>query len=164
MDDASGAMTPRQVWDACRALEREVGPGARVSMYINDACHTGCWAALRPSPTGTMHLFTMRGGSDTWSGALDDLRAQWAEKADRVDEEAVRNLALAIVRVTYDQGSCTDAALRAEFDAETVERYGARAVERANAMAEGAPFSIVETGPGNGPAGGDAVAEEVWDF
>jgi hypothetical protein len=47
---------------------------------------------------------------------------------DRVRSETLKKLALAIIRITHEQGCCTDAALRAEFDVSAVAEYaGCRA-------------------------------------
>src|SRR3546814_3527460 len=82
--------------------------------------------------------------ADTLEDLLARLRALWNEAGARHRAARIRSMALAIIRITAEQGTCTDAALRAgDFTAEEVARYGADAGEAADEIASNGPFSIV---------------------
>ncbi|WP_332763999.1 hypothetical protein [Phenylobacterium sp.] len=79
----------------------------------------------------------------SWRDLLANCEAKWAEFADTHSANLIREMALRIIALTADQGECTDAALRAEFDAADIARYGESACAQATEMASNGPFSIV---------------------
>lgn len=82
--------------------------------------------------------------ADGWRDLLQACEAKWAEYSDQHGVNVTREMALAIITITADLGECTDAALRAKFDAADIARYGERACEQATSMASNGPFSIVK--------------------
>ncbi len=90
---------------------------------------------------------------DSYRELLAACEAKWAEHSDLHAANVIREMALAIIALTADQGECTDSALRGKFDAADVTRYGDRACEQATAMVSNGPFSIVKLAGAN-----DAVA------
>lgn len=121
-----------------------VGPKAEVSLNIND--RNSGWtkpvyfALYRDGVVGGV---TFSFEAETFEEALRLGREKW--EAQRIKHEArvVRQIALAIIRITAEQGECTDAALRQEFDSEDIARFGKLAIEDANAIAANGPFAIV---------------------
>lgn len=100
-------------------------------------------------PNGILGKVSLRGGGDTYRELLADCEAKWAAHIDLHASNVIREMALAIITITADQGECTDAALRAKFDATDVTRYGDRACEQASATASNGPFSIVKLAGAN---------------
>lgn len=84
-----------------------------------------------------------------WRDALDEARAIFAGRYANRATEATKALALAIIRLTFEHGECTDAALRADFDSSDVDRYAEAACVMASEMGEKGPFSIVRTSGAN---------------
>lgn len=134
-------MTPTEVWEACRELECEVGPRAEVSAYVSKF-QRGAWLVIRPLPYPNDQTIST-GGCETWEAAFAAARALWTEHSDRHAENNIKAMALAIVRITYKLGECSEETLRAEFDVADVARYADRACDRANAMAERGPFTVI---------------------
>ena len=142
-------MTPKEIRAAGLAFAREIGPRADIYISVNSS---GWEKALGAAvyPTGVGHDAAIRVEADDWAELFDVLRAKWSECSERRHRETVRTMALEIIRLTADQGECTDAALRAgEFDAADVARYAAEAVADANAIASNGPFAIVPAAKAN---------------
>lgn len=87
--------------------------------------------------------------ADTYRELLAASEEAWAERSDLHAINTIRDMALAIIRITAERGECTDASLRAEFDAADVTRFAERAVESANEMASNGPFSITKLSGAN---------------
>lgn len=81
--------------------------------------------------------------------AISKVAEKWKEMSARVHDQPLKKLALAIIRITHEQGQCTDAALRAEFTTRELEQFSAEALTLANKMAENGPFEIVELAGAN---------------
>jgi hypothetical protein len=92
---------------------------------------------------------TLYAKGDSYRELLAACEAKWAEHSDLHGSNVIREMALAIISITADLGECTDAALRAKFDAADVARYGDRACEQATEMASNGPFSIVKLAGAN---------------
>ena len=92
-------------------------------------------------------FFTMK--ADTLRDLLAACEAKWSEYSDQHGVNVTREMALAIICITADLGECTDAALRAKFDAADIARYGDRACAQATEMAGLGPFSIVKLSGAN---------------
>lgn len=128
---------------ALQALKNLVGSKAYVSLTMS-AGEQVCRCQLYPKDIlGKEQIFT---SGDDWLSAIQAAANEWAKRADLHAETTTREMALAIIRITAENGGCTDAQLRgAYFEASDVVRYCDAAVERANEMAAGAPFSVTAT-------------------
>jgi hypothetical protein len=127
-----------EMQEALRLLQAKLPKGAKGNSGFFIAVHPD-W--IQPIFQISPSDFVKSQGA-TWREMIASAEADWESRKANVETKTIRALALAIIRLTYDLGECTDAALRAEFHAADVERYGAEAVATANGMAEGAPFSI----------------------
>lgn len=87
--------------------------------------------------------------ADSYRELLAACEAKWAEHSDLHGSNVIREMALAIISITADLGQCTDASLRAKFDAADVARYGEHACAAATEMASNGPFSIVKLAGAN---------------
>lgn len=72
---------------------------------------------------------------------LQGLEAKWQTEAEKRGGRIVEEMALEIIRLTAEFGSCTDASLRAKYGGH-VAKFADLAVSRANEMASNGPFSI----------------------
>lgn len=137
-------MTPKEIYEAVKALREEIGPKAVVSLDIggNDFHDDKpIWAYCKPVGHG-VESPTISEWVEDWSDGLEIIRTRWAEMSERAHAETIKKMALAIIRITAEQGECTDAALRAEFHAADCERHGDAACEMANEMASNGPFLV----------------------
>lgn len=148
-------MTPLEARAEFRAIAKEVGPKAEIYARLNTsrwAKHDAVSFSASLYPTGVGN-----GGAqiEATGESLADLvlgiRAAWAVREAAYVIEQTRKMALAVIRITFDQGECSDAAIRAEgFTDADLTRYGEAACEQANAMSERRPFSIRTLGGSNG--------------
>lgn len=139
--------TPAEMAAALREFCDEIGPNADSYASINTSRYyskPGLPCSLSLYPNGiTGNGETVSCNAATWREALSDVKDIWAERSDQRALNTIRSMALRIISITTDQGECSDAALRAEFEARDVIRYGERACAEANEMAGRGPFSIV---------------------
>lgn len=133
---------------AFRAFARSISPKAQCSVSLNTNYGVKAIHAL-VKPGGYEDDTTFFLHADTFRDLLEQCEAKWAEHSDLFAVNVVRKMALAIISITADQGECSDAALRAEFDAGEITRYGARACAQATEMASNGPFSIVSLSGAN---------------
>lgn len=123
-------------------------------------CSPSISAERYSAPKGVLTLYVApkghlgNGGSfvvyaDTWRDLLAAGEAEWATRSDQHSEHTIRTMALEIISITADQGECTDAALRAKFDAADVIRFGEQACAQATEMGGLGPFSIVKLSGAN---------------
>ncbi|NIA72307.1 hypothetical protein HBA54_27325 [Pelagibius litoralis] len=136
-------MTPKEIQAALRKFRDEIGPDAYVSVDVeaSSANHpiSGCLY-----PDGVAKGGSLRIRADDWQEALDLLSERWEEASGRHREERIRKMALEIIRITAEQGTCTDATLRtAGFSSDEIERYSEDACRDANEIASNGPFEIV---------------------
>lgn len=133
-----------QIQLACDALAAKMPSKAtvRLSINSNDRPYVYC------CPNGPSDKWCIIKYGDPMT-ALAEVEAEWEAKRAEVDTQLTKAIALAIIRLTHEFGSCTDAQLRADFDVRDVERLGAAAVELANTMADRGPFSIEAVGGAN---------------
>lgn len=108
----------------------------------------GLHAYFRPCGYGSGQPSILEYGA-TPEEAIAKVSERWAEMSARVKEQQLKKLALAIIRITHEQGMCTDAALRAEFTTRELEMFSEGALQLANRMAENGPFRIVELAGAN---------------
>jgi len=136
-------MTPAEIYQACLDLRTKVGPRAYVALDIT--VHGSAAEPIQAVlyPRGIVHDDCLRAGAGGWQEAIDKVTALWEEAAERLDAEALRNMALTIIKMTDNSGSCTEASLRMEgFSQDEIDRYGTAACEKANEMADLGPFTI----------------------
>jgi len=94
-------------------------------------------------PKGTMGKVRLSAPVYELADAAPALRAMWDEHKDLHASNTIKSMAFAIIRLTAEQGECTDAALRAEFDAREVADYGDRAADLATEMGGNGPFRVI---------------------
>lgn len=139
---SEGPMSPLEIQDALIAFRAEVGENCQAHLQVdgtsnNKPIHGYC----RPRGWDDDSYIIVWG--DTWQGVLDSLRAKWSEMSADIRKNTVRNMALAIIRITADTGSCTDAALRADkFSKSDILNCGVDACRMADGMASNGPFQI----------------------
>lgn len=135
-------MTPTEVRDAINAFNTEhTMPGGLDIFFSNN--HKGPLAASI-YPDGVTKPCALRVYGDDWATLLDAVRAKWAEHSSIHRTRRIREMALAIIRITAEQGTCTDAALRGDggFTDAEVSALGSEACADADAIAANGPFSI----------------------
>lgn len=131
---------------AARAFSKEVGPEAYLHLSFNVSDRYGRRTAaltLSVYPDGISKQSAFSVSGEDYAEIIETARAKWSEFSDTHAARTVREMALAIIRITADMGECTDAALRQEFDAAKVARFGGRAIADANEIASNGPFEIV---------------------
>lgn len=139
-------MTPVEAKAAFSDFAKTVGAQAHIYVSLNATGYPRNSFALNVMlyPSGMGHSSGyVSANADTFEELLDAIKAVWAEASERHHAERVRKMALEIIRVTAERGTCTEADLRAgDFTNAEVEQFGAEAVEDANAIAANGPFSI----------------------
>lgn len=136
-----------QAVEQFRAIKKEIGAEALVSAQINVDM---TWRDDRPVfasvyPDGvcgnTPYFYVF---ANDWDELISNLRSEWRDRQVEFHKKTVREMALAIIRITAELGACTDAALRgAKFTNEQIERLSAAAVEDADRIAGNGPFSVI---------------------
>jgi hypothetical protein len=149
--------THREAREAFYDFLAEVGSSAHLHVTINNVTgwgsDTNLSATVYPkglTGVGSREQFDAR--ADTYRELLAALREAWASRADAYAATTLRAMALKIIEITADIGECTDAALRADFDAKDVERFAAIAADTANTLAAGGPFEVIVTSGANSNA------------
>jgi len=136
-------VTPAEISKELASIKNEAGANAYASLHVDcDGYATdSVYAVLYPyGMCSTKGSISVRG--KTFEKALVDLREKWAKYSDEHRSQTIRSMALAIIRLTTETGDCTDAALRQEFDAAQIARWGDDACKLADEMAGKGPFSI----------------------
>lgn len=146
-------LTHAEAGAAFRAFCSTVSSKAEIHVYLGLRRSTGGAIRAALSPRGLLDRWSIDAGGDTYTELLQAIEAAWADNSEAHAVKVVREMALAIIDITDSLGRCTDAALRAKFDAADVARYGEHATAAANEMASNGPFSIVTLAGAN-----DAVA------
>lgn len=144
-------MTPTEALTVFRALSEKIGRNAWVSVSLAHE-HSIADGALSCSvyPRGVTHDHAFTVFADDLAELHEKALAKWAEYGADFRKQQTRKIALAIIRITAEQGHCTDAALRQEFPAAEVSEYGEAACADANAIAGKGPFEIITLGGANG--------------
>ncbi|MEG9524271.1 MAG: hypothetical protein MIL41_00560 [Hyphomicrobiales bacterium] len=135
-------------------LKKEIGPKAEiyVSLSTSDGrdkpLHAQIYAGGMGQRDPNFHC------SGTELGQLvADLRVGWEGFQVEHARRMTADMALEIIRITDEQGCCTDAALRgSKFSVGDVLRFGPAACAKANEMAGRGPFEIVSIAGANGEA------------
>jgi hypothetical protein len=144
-------LTHAEARAAFRELAKAIGPKCNIYPTLNLYDERGCDINTSVYPNGLTgrerEQFSVK--ANTYREALAKIEEAWAERSDTYAAKTIREMALAIISITADQGECSDAALRAQFDAADVIRFGERAVAQANEIASTGPFTIVRLSGAN---------------
>lgn len=142
-------LTHAEARQAFRDLAKSIGSKAEIFVCLSKRIDAPRLLSAHVSPMGMLDKVTLYVDGDDYRGLLAACEARWAEHSDLHGATTIREMALAIISITADLGECTDAALRAKFDAADVARYGDRACAQATEMAGLGPFSIVKLSDAN---------------
>lgn len=152
MTTATPDFTFAEARAAFKAFTANVGPKCTCSVHLqSNAQVLDLEAYFQPTGQYQDGFFILTG--NTFREVLAACETKWSEVEGNHAVKTIREMALKIISLTADHGECTDAALRAEFDAVDVAQYGERACTQATEMASNGPFSIVKLSGAN-----DAVA------
>jgi hypothetical protein len=132
-------MTPTEIKDALKLLNGRVGPGCYVDVTITGASYDKTVIAGTILQHGGK---SSRVVADDWQEVIRLMTEAVVNGRDAFQAALIKNMALAIIRLTDEHGECTDSMLRSEFDAGDVTAFLDRALERADAMAGNGPFSV----------------------
>ena len=134
-------MSPKEIRDALSLLRRRVGPQASAHVTINSEPRDGLICAVI-YPTGVCGAARLSIYADDWAEAITKLNEAWNEYRDAHQDDLLKRMALAIIRLTEERGECTDQMLRADFSAGDVTACLDRATALADKMAANGPFSV----------------------
>lgn len=131
-------MTWQEVRDSLKGLHERVGGYPNITL---DVTPDGLRGYVRIGADGKL----IRG--ESLSAVVDGIAAETEKQLLERDAKIIRDMAVAIIRITADIGYCNAAALTVDrqFSPEAVKRHGAAACDEANRMAEAGPFEIVAT-------------------
>lgn len=136
-------MTPQEIHAALVEIKKNIGPNAYISLGIDPESEAKEPIYLALYPFGITYnegYLSIRAGN--FAAALEGIRKAWSKHEAEHNRKATNKMALAVIRLTTELGECTDAALREEFDAAQIARFGADACKLADSMASKGPFSI----------------------
>lgn len=135
-------MTRQEISAALRDIIKDLGRKASITMHIDSSEGDGAvYIGLYPFGIGTGEAYLSATGRD-FADVLEKMRAAWAKYEVEHRKQITNKMALAIIRLTEACGECTDAALRQEFDASQIAKFGNDACTLADQMAAKGPFSI----------------------
>jgi hypothetical protein len=135
-------MTPTEILSRIRELKSTMSPDAEISMMIGS--YVGSYVSVYPEGYG-LGKTTKTFDFSSFKDVFDDITAWWADEKTSIYDVVIKKMALAIIRITNDQGECSDAALRMEFSDFYVRLLGTEAEAKANDMAQNGPFTIINT-------------------
>lgn len=143
-------MELKEIQKACRELAGKIGPKAEVSLRLNGYSLTGSiYTKGICGDRDDVEAFQIYTSDfDTFEETLAYLEKEYASEAEKRAGRIIEKMALEIIRITAEFGSCTDASLRSEFGP-AVAKYADLAVSKANEMAANGPFSIVAVAGAN---------------
>lgn len=137
-------MTPTEVRDAINAFNKENGlkDGLRIVIMSHTSDGNPLHAAVYPN--GVLGERALGVDGDDWATILEEVRTKWAEHSSIHRTRRIRDMALAIIRISAEQGGCTDAALRVDggFTETEIRALGSEACADADQIAGNGPFSI----------------------
>jgi hypothetical protein len=147
-------MTPVEFRRNIKEFQNQIGPNAHVTISVTNGRYESSDLALcarvYPQWPGGGHEIEVR--DDTFDGLLLKIQEKWSENRAKYRAKMVMDMALAIIRITEEQGACTDAALRGGvFGAADILDFGPEACAAADRMAGRGPFVIVTTDGSNQP-------------
>jgi hypothetical protein len=144
---ATDAMTAAELHMHHEAFLKSLGVNSYVTISI------GGWEWDAGGPTASVGIWPEGMGSGTthhyikgksWTDVIPEAY-RWIETNAVVRRDAtIRKLALAIIELTDEHGTCTAAMLeRRNFSAGQIEEFHELACRRANEMCHGSPFKVV---------------------
>lgn len=145
-------MTAQEFRVSMGSFEREIGQHALVSATVGASYLSGkddppiCVVIY---PRGISCGSALRCHANDWDEANVVMRAVWSQEASKQRVEAIRDMALEIIKFTHETGACSDSQLRLRFSDRHVRELGAEACDVAEIMAGKAPFSITKTAKSN---------------
>lgn len=137
-------MTPTQIQDALGLLQRRIGGQGSVHVTIHPR-------ESRPDriingviyPDGVIGKARIAVDGDDFQDVITKMNEAWNEYRASHQDDLLKRMALAIIRLTEERGECTDQMLRADFGADDVIACLDRATELADKMAANGPFKVV---------------------
>lgn len=140
------AMSAAEVLAHCRDISAIIGPKAEARATVM-TLYTGDKVMVSINPLGISqsNSETFRGNS--WADAFEKART-WAANFKQVRRNGIiKRMALAIIEITDEHGSCAEARLKgAGFDRDEITEFHETACARAGEMAMGSPFSVLMEG------------------
>lgn len=139
-------MTPIELHEGLKALCAEIG-GKCEAHIVMSGTYT---LSATVKPQGILGKVRLTANVDDWSEVVPALTAAWEEHRALHEANIIREMAIAIIRITMDRDECRDADLRCDFDRQDVGRYADRAAALATEMGGKGPFIVIRTDEGNG--------------
>lgn len=137
-------MTPTEIRDAIDAFNKEHGLRDGLQIAIMNGCSYALPLYASVYPDGILKGCALSVYGDDWATILEEVRTKWAEHSSVHRARRIRDMALAIIRISAEQGGCTDAALRVDggFTETEIRSLGSEACADADKIASNGPFSI----------------------
>lgn len=142
-------MNPTEIRERLKTLAGNLGERGRVWVSVDSggSCLPVSGSVYTNWPNSDS---VFRVEAETWPELLDLLDQRWTEYSEEHTRRMIQKMALEIIRITAEQGECTDAALRGfTFTAADVEAFGRDACSKADEMANNGPFSIITLAKAN---------------
>lgn len=139
-------MTPIEISEALKQIRLECGPRTDVLCGVSDGRYRGRALKLTIYVDGVCKNSTVDVESDDWDDLLAKARREMASAIVAQRGKKIKTMALDIIRITFDQGKCTDLAMiEAGHMRDELKLYGSEAERAADEMSGGRPFKIIST-------------------
>lgn len=139
-------MTPTELHEGLKALCAEIGSKCEAHIVMSGTY----MPSATVEPQGILGKVRLTVKVQDWSEIIPALTVAWEEHRDLHEANIIREMAMAIIRITMDRDECRDADLRCDFDRQDVGRYADRAAALATEMGGKGPFIVIRTDEGNG--------------
>ena len=131
-------MTPREIRDRINEIAKSIGE--RASIYVG-------FSGIELPLYATIHAggeTRLRVRAENWEDMFTNIQDEWDAYDSEYRASMTQKMALQIIKITDEQGECTDAALRGSwtFTDADVRQFGPDACAKADEMAGRGPFSI----------------------
>jgi len=144
------SMTAADLVTRVIALRQSIGPKAEIYLSVNEPAprqpdlHQHVYMYVRPFGYTGDEKASQTIYAATWPDAFAQAEA-WARNWKITSREnTIRNMALAIIKITDRDGNCAEQVLlNRKFTREQVLEFHEAACARAGEMRAGAPFSVV---------------------
>lgn len=154
-------MTPQEIHTELKNIIVCLGPKAEVYLSIDASSPRDCLVRVSCYPNGITGRHCVAANAETFGQAIDRLRNAVAGEIAQIHENRIREMSLAIMEITFDVGSCSDAALRGKgFAQSEIDTLGEMSITRANSIAGRGPFSITKASTNLPPEHADFVRRE----